>query len=445
MNDTFSHQKHNRPAGVVVATARAERAAVLGNDPSVRVQGMATDLVLAFKIGVQAGADYIVVDGDLLDGLGPASLQNLFHLYPEMACVVVGGTGGMLMPGDWAGNRHVVVEGWHKVAEAIRGAEPRPAGPEPKGGEAVLQITKPPPPLVSSQLKRLEPAPSADPVDGHAPASHLMPPQVCVVFGPKGGVGKTTLAVNVAAMVASRTKSPTLLLDFDFRGNNAWVHLGLGQGPTVIDFLPALEAGGKPSMAEFVRVHKASGLHLLAGPDRPQLAEFVNERQAVRIVDVSRRLYQYVVIDTPPGPDSELVYACLEAATMGILVTTDDAASLQLTRMAVDTLRQLGTTSTQHVHLVLNQVSDPPLLDAGEIARFLGMPIAGSIPAAPRVFKSGVLEGHPVGLDSHDPATAALLQVAGLVSPGLVAFLPSAPGPRRYWTRMWGHVRRGSQ
>jgi len=444
MNDTFLHQKHNRPAGVVVATARAERAAILGNDPSLRVQGMAADLVLAFKIGVQAGADYIVVDGDLLDGLGPASLQNLFHLYPEMACVVVGGSGEMI-PGDGAGDRHVVVGDWAEVTGAIRGKELGVAAAIPKGGEAVVPTIKLPPPLVSGQLKRLEPASGTDPAGGPAPASHLIPPQVCVVFGPKGGVGKTTLAVNVAAIVASRTKAPTLLVDFDFRGNNAWVHLGLGQGPTVIDFLPALEAGGKPSMADFVRLHKTSGLHLLAGPDRPQLAEFVDERQAVRIVDVSRRLYQYVVIDTPPGPDNELVYACLEAANMGILVTTDDAASLQLTRMAVDTLQHLGTTSTQHVHLVLNQASEPPLLDAAEISRFLGMPIAGSIPAAPRVFKSGVLEGRPVGLDGREPAAAALLQVAGLVSPGLVAFLPSASGPRRYWPRMWGHVRRGSQ
>jgi len=177
------------------------------------------------------------------------------------------------------------------------------------------------------------------------------PGQVVAVFSPKGGVGKTTLAVNVAAALVSEHKAKVCLVDLSLQFGDVCVFLSLVPRRTLSDLVSesTLDAG---TIASYLLPH-SSGIKVLPAPLSPEYAEYVVPEHVTRILALCRSMFDYVVVDMPASFD-DVTLAALDAADKVFLLGNMDMASLKNMKIALELMGRLSYSKDKIV-LILNQ------------------------------------------------------------------------------------------
>ncbi len=250
------------------------------------------------------------------------------------------------------------------------------------------------------------------------PRPRVLTQQLVAVVSPKGGVGKTFLATNLAVAVARELEAPVALLDLDLACGDVGIALDLLSGPTIADLLPQLAGLRRDGFRRFLVRHASSGVDVLLAPPRPEQAEEVGVDAVRQILDLVRREYAFGFMDTGPTGTSDVTFECIEQASRIVLVTTVDAAALRQTQVLVEVLKRLSIPLEDRVVLVLNQVPAQPFLSPGRVERFLGLPARGVIPYDRRLAETAGFEGRPaVDAPRSHPLVRALYQVAHELCP----------------------------
>ena len=252
--------------------------------------------------------------------------------------------------------------------------------------------------------------------------------QVITVFSPKGGTGKTVMATNLGAYLASKTNKRVLLIDLDLQFGDAAIMLGLDPKRTMHELVQApgeLDAG---KLASYTTKHR-SGLDVLAAPMLPEHADLVTEPKVLRLVEVACEAYDIVVIDTSPffyGP----MLALLGPTDQLLLLCGLDVPTLKNVRLSLRTLELLGFPA-ERTNLVLNRVTSSVGLTAQDVAEALGMRVAFEVPNDP-VVAPAVNRGTVPSLHETDSEFAqALAQIAASFQPTIAAAPPRAFAPER--------------
>ena len=239
------------------------------------------------------------------------------------------------------------------------------------------------------------------------------------VFSPKGGAGKTTFSVNVAVGLASRGYR-TLLIDLDLAFGDVPISLGLRPEH---DFEEAVAMGERLDAAALKRLvtpHE-SGLHILAPPTDPGVAERVSIALVRRLIGVAMREYQYVIVDTAPQMD-ERSLTVMENSDTVFMLTTLDIPSLKNLKIALETLR-IVNFAMDRVRVVMNRADSKVGLDAGEVERTLGVPIVAFIPSSRHV-PASTNRGVPIVTD--EPKSPVAVAFNRLISHEIVKETPRA-------------------
>lgn len=265
--------------------------------------------------------------------------------------------------------------------------------------------------------------------------------QVVVVFSPKGGVGKTLLATSIALVASRRAGRKTLLVDMDLDSGDVSVHLDLDDQSSINDLLPYCSDLKAEVMSRFCVHHKAGGIDVVPAPPRPELAEFVKSEHAGLLLDGARKLYQCIVLDTPPSSDCDLVYECLEKSDSQVLVVTQDLACLRQARTSVELLRRLGLDVNNRSHVIVNRYSERSLLSLKKIVDFLGLERVLTIAEDREVVERCILDGSPLVLSAGgsevakdvSAAAAAILEIPGESQRPARSLMPWFGGRRRKW------------
>ncbi len=243
-------------------------------------------------------------------------------------------------------------------------------------------------------------------------------PQIISVFSPKGGVGKTCLAVNLAVVLARISSQPTVLVDLDLFAADVGAQLDFLGGPTLVDLIPELSGLGPEGVGRFLREQRESGLRVLVGPERPELADLVTREALVRILELLACKHRYIVLDHPSDPGSDLLYEFLERSHQIFLVTTLEATSLRQVRLSLQTLRRLRISIEDRVSIVANQVYSRSPLSIKEAEGLLEFPISASVPEDRRGIEESVFSAKPMGLALGGEMVSAISRIAGRVLPG---------------------------
>jgi ATP-binding protein involved in chromosome partitioning len=231
---------------------------------------------------------------------------------------------------------------------------------------------------------------------------------VAVASG-KGGVGKSTVAVNIAVVLA-QSGARVGLLDADIYGPNVPTMMG-------VDRLPSPE-GEKLIPAESYGV-KVMSIGFLVKPDQPLIWRGPMLHSAIRqfLTDVEWGELDYLIVDLPPGTgDAALSLAQSLPLSGGIIVTLPQQVSLDDARRGLEMFRQLDVDVFGVVenmsYLELHDGTRMDIFGSGggeTLAQQSGVPFIGAIPMDPMVRQGGD-EGKPVVITNPDSAVAKALR-----------------------------------
>jgi pilus assembly protein CpaE len=237
--------------------------------------------------------------------------------------------------------------------------------------------------------------------------------RVLTVFCPKGGVGKTTTSVNLAACLAREHRKRTLLLDLDLQFGDTAIMLGLEPEKTIYDLMIAPGDLDAEKLAGYATRH-ASGADILPAPLLPEEADLVTEQKVARLIDVARDSYEAIVVDTAPffhGP----MLSTLDRTDDLLLLCGVDVPTIKNVRLGMNTL-ELLRFPRERMRIVLNRPNMKAGVSRGEIERVLESRVRFELPGDPGVLRC-VNEGNPILLaDRKAPYSAAIRKLAAALA-----------------------------
>jgi pilus assembly protein CpaE len=240
---------------------------------------------------------------------------------------------------------------------------------------------------VSHQLAVSGAAPAAAPAkEGH----------VVTVFAGKGGCGKSTVATNLAVALADGGRSRVCLVDLDLTFGDVAIMLQLLPKRSLADAVPMAGRLDETAIRSLVTPY-APGLDTLLAPPSPADGERVGREIVSEILKIVKRMYDYVVVDTPPF-FSDQVLAALDLSQWYILLATPDIPALKNLRLTLDMFELLEYPASQRI-VVLNRSDAQVGLTASDIDRVVRVPIAGRVPST-RDVPVSINRGVPLMVDS---------------------------------------------
>jgi pilus assembly protein CpaE len=218
--------------------------------------------------------------------------------------------------------------------------------------------------LAEARRAAVAPGPS---VPAPAPVRRLV-----VVASPKGGVGKTTVATNLAVGLALAEPGSTVIVDLDVQFGDVASSLALVPQYTLPDTVHGAASTDPLVLKTFLTPHP-TGLHVLAGSDSPAAGDAVTAADVAQLLDTLSREFRYVVVDTAPGL-SDLTLTALERATDLVLMGSLDVPGVRGLRKELDVLTELELVPGGR-HLVLNSVGSSGGLAMADIEKTVGAPL----------------------------------------------------------------------
>lgn len=229
-------------------------------------------------------------------------------------------------------------------------------------------------------------------VTAAAPGKTHQDGQVIVVMSAKGGSGKTVTATNVALLLTRFEDRRVALVDADLQFGDVCLVLQLEPRFTLVNAAHEMHHLDTTLLDSLLTEHP-SGLKVMAAPLEPAFADDISTASLINVVELLKKSYDYVVVDTASLLD-ELLLSLLEKADVILQVVDMDLPSVKNAKLALETLRLLKFP-TNKVKLVLNRSNARARLDDKEIEGALKMEIAAAIPSDGAVAAS-MNEGRPV-------------------------------------------------
>ena len=259
--------------------------------------------------------------------------------------------------------------------------------------------------------------------------------RVVTVFSAKGGCGKTTLATNLAAALADSKKGSVALLDLDLAFGDVAIALQLFPSHTIADAVPIGEDLDGPALLSLLTSHR-SGLQALVAPMEPSAADTIDTALVVHIIDLLREEFDYVVIDTPPALDDN-VLAAFDRSDVVALLATLDIPALKNLKLTLETLDLIGF-SRDRLKIVLNRSDSKVGLALAEVEKTLKAPIVAQIPSSRDVPAS---TNRGVAIVSDEPKNPVSIAISAFIDEYVVAAgddaIPAQMRTDRRTTRRW--------
>src|SRR3954468_10796762 len=224
--------------------------------------------------------------------------------------------------------------------------------------------------------------------------------QIIAIFSPKGGVGRTTVAVNLAVAAATELGKSVVLMDASFQFGDIGVLLNLNpKNKSIADLVPELEAGEPESIDTFVINHSA-GIRVLLAPPSPEMAELITPAGVKRVIDALRRAHDLVIIDCTSW-FNETTLAILDASDVVLTMLSLEITSIKNMRLFLEVADQLGYEHSK-VKLVLNRADSSLGIRVADVESSIGRKVDHTIVSDGRSVVYALNRGVPFFLSNRE-------------------------------------------
>jgi pilus assembly protein CpaE len=219
--------------------------------------------------------------------------------------------------------------------------------------------------------------------------------RLIVVYSPKGGVGTTTVSVNLALAMAARDPDQVALVDLTSMGGHVATHLDLRPKLTISDLLRDSQGLISPEILKSTYLTRHDGgVLVLAGAPAPATAALMRGEEATRILEAVIATVPTVIVDLGAHLDDRVV-AALDAADDILFVVTPDFPALKSVHSFLEYLGESGSRSSEPT-IVVNEIYALQTLTPGDIETALGRRVAIRIPYDPLLYLRAANQGTPV-------------------------------------------------
>jgi len=217
-------------------------------------------------------------------------------------------------------------------------------------------------------------------------------PKVVTVFSTKGGVGKTTVAVNTAISIAKETNQRVALIDLDLQFGDISVMLNLSPARTIVDLVEEISHLNSDILEEYM-IDYMKNIKVLAAPIKPEYAEYIIPSHIEKIIETLKESYQYIVIDSIAS-FSDIVLTALDNSDEIIFLTTMNLPTIKNVKLGLEVMDSLHYPG-EKIKLVVNRASKYFEIDIKDIEEVLERKISVCIPEDVKTVLPASNKGYP--------------------------------------------------
>lgn len=233
--------------------------------------------------------------------------------------------------------------------------------------------------------------------------------QVVTVFSPKGGVGKTTMAVNLALALSDGGARKVCLVDLDLAFGDVAITMQLFPSHTIEQAIGS-EGSIDMQLLDGLLTRHQDSVMVLAAPNHPDTRERVTPVLVSRILRTLRENFDFVVVDTAPSFDDQTLTA-LDETDECVIVATLDVPTLKNVKVALETLDTLDI-ARGHRHLLLNRADDAVGISSDKVESILGMEVAARVTSSTEI-AAATNAGNPIVAEKPThPSSVAINELA---------------------------------
>jgi pilus assembly protein CpaE len=201
--------------------------------------------------------------------------------------------------------------------------------------------------------------------------------KIIAVYGPKGGTGVTTLAINLAIALRGE-ESEIALVDTSLQFGDVPMLLNELPSYSIIDLIPRVHVLDPRVVEGVMLFHKSSGLYILAAPPKPEQAEKVVGRDISQILEFMRTMFSYIVVNTSSYITDPCI-AALDSGDVVVLNTIQEVSAIRNTRLFLELCDSLGLQKDK-IFMVLNRYDEKIKITPEQVSENVNHPVFATIP-----------------------------------------------------------------
>jgi len=366
---------------------RENLAKLIGFEPDMEIAGSANSGQQAIELAKRERPHVILMDINMPDMDGITATEIIANTVPESPIIMmsVQGEQDYLRRSMLAGAREFLVKPFSadELVNAIR---------------HVNELEKVKRSRYQQQAPQQQPAgPAAVPAQ---PPGGQQKGQIISFFSPKGGVGRTTIATNLAVALSQTTNKPVVLVDGSLPFGDVAVILNIPpKAKTIADLVGSFD-NVDADVLESVLFSHSTGIKVLLAPPTPEAAELITAANMKKVLELLAQRYAFVVVDTWPS-FQEVVLTMLDTADVILTLMTLEITSLKNVRVFLEIAEKLGYDEHK-VQLVANRNDSSGGIKASDVEASLGRKIPHTIVSDGRALVLAVNRGVPFVISHKD-------------------------------------------